>query len=146
MAGSGNVCCGDEIWRVSYCPICPRGRLVMVSGEEMRKRHRGLHQTDARIERAQADGARQVLDRDDRLAEQYSHPGAVIPRRREVWIERERPIDATGTAFDIADDVRSEEHTSELQSRVDLVCRLLLEKKKIGAGLARRHQMTDKED
>src|SRR5207247_8973730 len=28
------------------------------------------------------------------------------------------------------DFVRSEEHTSELQSRVDLVCRLLLEKKK----------------
>src|SRR6266849_89651 len=28
---------------------------------------------------------------------------------------------------------RSEEHTSELQSRVDLVCRLLLEKKKIPA-------------
>src|SRR5438105_8228353 len=27
-------------------------------------------------------------------------------------------------------DSRSEEHTSELQSRVDLVCRLLLEKKK----------------
>src|SRR5438105_8781047 len=27
--------------------------------------------------------------------------------------------------------VRSEEHTSELQSRVDLVCRLLLEKKKL---------------
>src|SRR5438105_5422810 len=29
---------------------------------------------------------------------------------------------------------RSEEHTSELQSRVDLVCRLLLEKKKTMAG------------
>src|SRR5437868_11891197 len=28
------------------------------------------------------------------------------------------------------DDARSEEHTSELQSRFDLVCRLLLEKKK----------------
>src|SRR5438105_9849251 len=28
------------------------------------------------------------------------------------------------------DALRSEEHTSELQSRVDLVCRLLLEKKK----------------
>src|SRR5699024_11845236 len=28
------------------------------------------------------------------------------------------------------DDYRSEEHTSELQSRFDLVCRLLLEKKK----------------
>src|SRR5438105_6864983 len=33
---------------------------------------------------------------------------------------------ATGTALQLA---RSEEHTSELQSRVDLVCRLLLEKK-----------------
>src|SRR5438105_12732854 len=30
---------------------------------------------------------------------------------------------------------RSEEHTSELQSRVDLVCRLLLEKKKKNAEL-----------
>src|SRR5438105_5849807 len=29
---------------------------------------------------------------------------------------------------------RSEEHTSELQSRVDLVCRLLLEKKKTSVG------------
>src|SRR5436309_15785498 len=29
-----------------------------------------------------------------------------------------------------AEDVRSEEHTSELQSRENLVCRLLLEKKK----------------
>src|SRR5687768_17850177 len=29
---------------------------------------------------------------------------------------------------------RSEEHTSELQSRLHLVCRLLLEKKKKGAG------------
>src|SRR5207247_11151416 len=30
---------------------------------------------------------------------------------------------------------RSEEHTSELQSRVDLVCRLLLEKKKVSLSL-----------
>src|SRR5690349_24122658 len=34
-----------------------------------------------------------------------------------------------GFLFDLAQD-RSEEHTSELQSRRDLVCRLLLEKKK----------------
>src|SRR2546428_3375697 len=32
--------------------------------------------------------------------------------------------------FRQAGEVRSEEHTSELQSRSDLVCRLLLEKKK----------------
>src|SRR5438105_9501951 len=35
-----------------------------------------------------------------------------------------------GTVFEWYDFYRSEEHTSELQSRVDLVCRLLLEKKK----------------
>src|SRR2546428_1693859 len=32
--------------------------------------------------------------------------------------------------LDVTDESRSEEHTSELQSRSDLVCRLLLEKKK----------------
>src|SRR3712207_4761839 len=35
---------------------------------------------------------------------------------------------------------RSEEHTSELQSRQYLVCRLLLEKKKHPFALTRRHQ------
>src|SRR5207247_10676793 len=35
------------------------------------------------------------------------------------------PVDPVGRLHE-----RSEEHTSELQSRVDLVCRLLLEKKK----------------
>src|SRR5690242_21255673 len=33
-------------------------------------------------------------------------------------------------AHDVIDQRRSEEHTSELQSHVNLVCRLLLEKKK----------------
>src|SRR2546422_8061169 len=44
------------------------------------------------------------------------------------------PIDASGPWFFLvlsdADHQRSEEHTSELQSRLHLVCRLLLEKKK----------------
>src|SRR5260370_29658867 len=34
-------------------------------------------------------------------------------------------------AIDPGQNVRSEEHTSELQSHLNLVCRLLLEKKKI---------------
>src|SRR5438105_10142888 len=38
---------------------------------------------------------------------------------------------------------RSEEHTSELQSRVDLVCRLLLEKKNSSGGGQRRHLRTN---
>src|SRR5260221_10297676 len=35
-----------------------------------------------------------------------------------------------GAIAELGDDQRSEEHTSELQSHSDLVCRLLLEKKK----------------
>src|SRR5436309_8418646 len=38
---------------------------------------------------------------------------------------------ALGGVADLVDGLRSEEHTSELQSRENLVCRLLLEKKKI---------------
>src|SRR6266849_1101145 len=40
------------------------------------------------------------------------------------------PALAVPLAGHVGEDLRSEEHTSELQSRVDLVCRLLLEKKK----------------
>src|SRR3989440_1049317 len=47
-----------------------------------------------------------------------------VKNERSLWLHaawRARRIDST---------MRSEEHTSELQSRSDLVCRLLLEKKK----------------
>src|SRR2546430_5659265 len=40
-----------------------------------------------------------------------------------------RGVWTVGTASDAA--IRSEEHTSELQSQSNIVCRLLLEKKKI---------------
>src|SRR5207249_11780507 len=40
------------------------------------------------------------------------------------------PGPGLGVALDEVKLARSEEHTSELQSRFDLVCRLLLEKKK----------------
>src|SRR2546421_5801050 len=43
---------------------------------------------------------------------------------------RNRAEAGTGGAQSVCRGVRSEEHTSELQSRSDLVCRLLLEKKK----------------
>src|SRR5437588_13020690 len=46
------------------------------------------------------------------------------PRRRCV------PTSATSCKAGRAASARSEEHTSELQSHSDLVCRLLLEKKK----------------
>src|SRR5439155_18839214 len=40
------------------------------------------------------------------------------------------------------DEVRSEEHTSELQSRGHLVCRLLLEKKKNATSNSIKHKVT----
>src|SRR3712207_7804025 len=52
---------------------------------------------------------------DDEVALQFAQKGL---RMAEQSVERD------------AADVRSEEHTSELQSRQYLVCRLLLEKKK----------------
>src|SRR5437899_7314318 len=51
---------------------------------------------------------------------------------RDLKVSALRPV-ADGprkTAIQAADDQRSEEHTSELQSLRHLVCRLLLEKKK----------------
>src|SRR5205809_5798911 len=53
-------------------------------------------------------------------------------RRRPSW--RSAPLATSSTAG--AGRNRSEEHTSELQSRLHLVCRLLLEKKNIGDGVA----------
>src|SRR5207247_3279195 len=49
---------------------------------------------------------------------------AALEAPAEVWDHYKNLVAQAGTLF------RSEEHTSELQSRVDLVCRLLLEKKK----------------
>src|SRR5699024_12420390 len=45
---------------------------------------------------------------------------------RSEWWQRQRPFPVRARTRS----ARSEEHTSELQSRFDLVCRLLLEKKK----------------
>src|SRR5207249_7824370 len=74
----------------------------------------------------------------------YSRVGKVAPRSlggtfARIAAEEEDHVDHAmsilraerardAQRFD--DKVRSEEHTSELQSRFDLVCRLLLEKKK----------------
>src|SRR3712207_8004019 len=57
------------------------------------------------------------------------HPAAV--RSVEDTMKYEQHTAPSAGAVSIrADGVRSEEHTSELQSRQYLVCRLLLEKKK----------------
>src|SRR5438067_5082968 len=52
---------------------------------------------------------------------------AAAPSARATF---HRAFDALDDPLAAIDAIRSEEHTSELQSRFDLVCRLLLEKKK----------------
>src|SRR2546429_6632373 len=49
--------------------------------------------------------------------------------RIDLWMKDVAPSDALRKSFH-HEAMRSEEHTSELQSRLHLVCRLLLEKKK----------------
>src|SRR5690349_22127753 len=67
---------------------------------------------DLRDQALEGSAARQTLSAGD-----VRH---VVRARRRGRVHRRRDPDAQ----------RSEEHTSELQSRRDLVCRLLLEKKK----------------
>src|SRR2546422_5476992 len=56
--------------------------------------------------------------------------GPKRPGRLVVFTGDTRPCASVVDAAQGADLLRSEEHTSELQSRLHLVCRLLLEKKK----------------
>src|SRR2546429_1532950 len=61
--------------------------------------------------------------------EGYETQGVASPTEAINAIEA-REFDAVLMDLNYARDTRSEEHTSELQSRLHLVCRLLLEKKK----------------
>src|SRR5690349_23303255 len=57
-------------------------------------------------------------------------PNSPIQTTR-VFASMPRSFRSASNVENAGSSVRSEEHTSELQSRRDLVCRLLLEKKKI---------------
>src|SRR5690554_7434598 len=60
----------------------------------------------------------------------YQSRAPFIARNREMLDTVENLEKKTRRRDLLVDDERSEEHTSELQSRPHLVCRLLLEKKK----------------
>src|SRR5699024_11288424 len=81
---------------------------------------KGLHESDPKS---------QFL----KVAEEFGEIGAAMARNDEHEL-KDAIGDVIVTLIILAQqngtDVRSEEHTSELQSRFDLVCRLLLEKNK----------------
>src|SRR5690349_2217633 len=67
---------------------------------------------------------------------------AETEKRKNTARETTRPVfnfDSSRAETSVQSFRRSEEHTSELQSRRDLVCRLLLEKKKVSNTIADRH-------
>src|SRR5690606_40252744 len=73
------------------------------------------------------------------------HPGSRDSSGGQAWAFLNR----SGPTLRCA--ARSEEHTSELQSRENLVCRLLLEKKKISVTIESQYQtainlLTDNKD
>src|SRR3989442_8594291 len=82
---------------------------------------RSLYKT-ATLNKPPTDPCRQGADGDKN--EPRSHPDGIGDRKFKLIAE-----DVSGKNVG-GDPYRSEEHTSELQSRPHLVCRLLLEKKK----------------
>src|SRR2546422_5521830 len=83
---------------------------------------------------AAADAQGPALHRFDR--EEGEVPAVEDRDRQEI---EHAEVDAEdGNQEGVVREARSEEHTSELQSRLHLVCRLLLEKKKHKTGAARR--------
>src|SRR5688572_31803528 len=77
------------------------------------------------------------------FAQHEEHSGALLLQRivgRAVQHERAKHLDRRARRRAVAG--RSEEHTSELQSQSNLVCRLLLEKKKKKIKKKSRHATT----
>src|SRR2546426_6115079 len=73
--------------------------------------------------------ARRAARRDNQRT--HALLGVIPPRRAGVPSKSSPQNDTTsGSGWNPAANPRSEEHTSELQSPCNLVCRLLLEKKK----------------
>src|SRR2546429_4804845 len=55
---------------------------------------------------------------------------SLLYKIKQAGLEGKQGVERSSTEKHHANGTRSEEHTSELQSRLHLVCRLLLEKKK----------------
>src|SRR2546422_11738319 len=58
-----------------------------------------------------------------------SNPWILNFARGRIWSRQQKNSAGNWTQSPLMRETRSEEHTSELQSRLHLVCRLLLEKK-----------------
>src|SRR2546427_2462014 len=95
--------------------------------ENLDARERKIRETIEAAERQRAEAERRMAEYDARMRSAQKEAEEMIAqakvRAQQMMEENERRMSAEAE--------RSEEHTSELQSQSNLVCRLLLEKKKI---------------
>src|SRR2546429_6045765 len=108
---------------------------------EIEASHTHQHPADGPTAREEAAGGADRLTGGKRPG-QDSRPGAAHPRNTSGFFACSSTSERGGlrspravanrvcTSTGVGGSLRSEEHTSELQSRLHLVCRLLLEKKK----------------
>src|SRR3712207_8507065 len=96
--------------------------------------HEAVREWEAKLAPALADELRQRRRGRGGAGSRHWHVDETYLKVRGRWCYLYRAIDRNGDLVDTMlsehRDMRSEEHTSELQSRQYLVCRLLLEKKK----------------
>src|SRR2546427_7706865 len=105
----------------------------------------GRHDSTGGSQRRSTGLLREIFTRVLRVVQPTGHrrnrAGAAAPRIagavRLATVPQKKPGRSTLAAAGAV--VRSEEHTSELQSQSNLVCRLLLEKKKKGNSTAPQH-------
>src|SRR5690349_21864603 len=123
VEGCGRSLPGEQVARslrprgTADDPAVPSGRLNHFPLDELRRQH--VDRVDLR-RRAEQHG---------RVRDQRLRDRAIEMRLAPILIG-EGVEHAEGRRTELQCEPRSEEHTSELQSRRDLVCRLLLEKKK----------------
>src|SRR5262249_23521333 len=75
---------------------------IVTASVKVSVRHPVLNHRDMRIKRAQAQCAIKALYRCIRFTDPGLDPAAEPPCRREVWIERERPINKSHTSVEVA--------------------------------------------
>src|SRR5437763_7981979 len=117
------------MWRRGLRQDAPRHG---ISGARRARIRRARHLHVVRGDNRRPGGKRAVAWLRPAAAERPSAPAARLRTARARQADGERGIRPRGVVFPALRQLvaRSEEHTSELQSPMYLVCRLLLEKKK----------------
>src|SRR5262249_57787272 len=134
LAGAARADGGDFIWLDEHTMLA--GRSYRTGAEGLRQLAQILAAEGARLERVDLPhdrGPGHVLHLMSLISPIADDLAVVYPPLAPVALMEmlgERGIRVVAVGTDEYETMRSEEHTSELQSLTNLVCRLLLEKKK----------------